>query len=68
MVIILFDATYSLTKMRERMLPGIVWNPDAMVDSWERIEALEREHSATLLATHDPDTDRVRWAPAQWYE
>lgn len=67
-VILLFDATYSLQKMRERMLPGVVWNPDAMVESWERIEQLERVHSATLLATHDPDVDRVRWAPAQWYE
>src|SRR5262249_41376973 len=42
-VILLADAAYLLAKMRERALPAIVWSPDAMVASWERIETLERE-------------------------
>lgn len=68
-VILLADATYLLAKMRERALPAVVWSPDAMVASWERIEALEREHDALLIATHDLDyRERVRLAPDQWYE
>ena len=67
-VIVMFDATYSIDKMRERLLPGILWSPDDLVASWEKIEALEREHSAILLATHDPNVERVRWAPSEWYE
>jgi N-acyl homoserine lactone hydrolase len=67
-VIVMFDATYSIDKMRERLLPGILWSPDDLVASWEKIEALESEHSAILLATHDPNVERVRWAPDEWYE
>jgi glyoxylase-like metal-dependent hydrolase (beta-lactamase superfamily II) len=68
-VILLADAAYLLSKMRERALPAVVWNPDAMVASWERIEALEREHDALLLATHDLDfRERVKMAPEAWYE
>jgi N-acyl homoserine lactone hydrolase len=68
-VILLADATYLLSKMRERALPAVLWSPDAMVASWERIEQLEREHDALLLATHDLDfRERVRLAPEAWYE
>ena len=68
-VILLADAAYLLAKMRERALPAVLWSPDAVVASWERIEALEREHDALLLATHDLDyRERVRLAPEQWYE
>jgi N-acyl homoserine lactone hydrolase len=67
-VLLLFDATYSLEKMRQRLLPGILWSPDALVASWESIEEMAREHSATMMATHDPDVDRVRWAPEQCYD
>ncbi|HEY1689951.1 MAG TPA: N-acyl homoserine lactonase family protein [Solirubrobacteraceae bacterium] len=68
-VILLADAAYLLSKMRARALPAILWSPDAMVASWERIEALEREHAAILLATHDLDfRERVELAPDEWYE
>lgn len=68
-VFLLADATYLLAKMRERALPGILWSPDAMVASWERIEALEREHDAMLIATHDLDyRERIKLAPEGWYE
>jgi N-acyl homoserine lactone hydrolase len=66
---LLADATYLLAKMRERALPGVLWSPDAMVASWERIEALEREHDAMLIATHDLDyRERIKLAPEDWYE
>lgn len=68
-VMLLADATYLLSKMRERRLPGILWSPDAMIASWERIEELEREHDAFLIATHDLDfRERIKLAPHAWYE
>jgi glyoxylase-like metal-dependent hydrolase (beta-lactamase superfamily II) len=68
-VFLLADAAYLLAKMRERALPGVLWSPDAMVASWERIEALEREHDAMLIATHDLDyRERIKLAPEGWYE
>jgi N-acyl homoserine lactone hydrolase len=68
-VILLADAAYLLAKMRDRALPAILWSPDAMVASWERIEALEREHDALLLATHELDfRESVKLAPDAWYE
>ncbi|HUA72737.1 MAG TPA: hypothetical protein VMA96_16695, partial [Solirubrobacteraceae bacterium] len=68
-VFLLADATYLLSKMRERALPAVLWSPDAMVASWERIEALEREHDAMLIATHDLDyQERIKLAPDGWYE
>jgi N-acyl homoserine lactone hydrolase len=68
-VILLADATYTLAKMRERAIPGVVWSPDAMVSSWERIEALERQQDALLIATHDLDfRERLKLAPDGWYE
>ncbi len=68
-VILLADAAYLLAKMRERALPAVLWSPDAMVASWERIEALEHEHDAMLLATHELDfRERVKLAPEAWYE
>ena len=37
------DASYLDAAMRARRLPGVVWNPDAMVASWVR----SRSSSAT---------------------
>jgi N-acyl homoserine lactone hydrolase len=68
-VILLADAAYLLAKMRARLLPGILWSPDAMIATWDRIEELEREHDATLMTTHDLDyRERVKLAPDAWYE
>jgi glyoxylase-like metal-dependent hydrolase (beta-lactamase superfamily II) len=68
-VILLADAAYLLAKMRERALPAVLWSPDAMVASWDRIESLEREHDATLYTTHDLDfRERMKLAPEGWYE
>ncbi len=68
-VILLADATYLLEKMRARALPAVIWSPDAIIATWERIEELEREHDARLLPTHELDfRDSVRIAPGGWYE
>jgi N-acyl homoserine lactone hydrolase len=70
-VILLSDAAYLVEKMRARALPAgaLAWSPDAMVASWERIEALERQHDALLVATHDLKyRERTRLAPDAWYE
>ncbi|WP_307380704.1 cytosine permease [Microbacterium sp. W4I20] len=62
-LVLLGDAAYNLGKMRERRLPAIVWSPDAMVASWERVEALEREVGAELICTHESDFAAVPIAP-----
>jgi N-acyl homoserine lactone hydrolase len=68
-MILTADAAYMPETIDERILPGIVWSPDAMVASWERIEDLKRKYSAGLLFTHNlswPQTTRV--GPTAWYE
>jgi N-acyl homoserine lactone hydrolase len=67
--ILIGDAHYVVEKMRDRLLPSVVWNPDAMVRSWDRIEDVERRTNAQLISTHDPEfATRVRLAPSAWYE
>jgi N-acyl homoserine lactone hydrolase len=70
-VILVADAMYLVEKMRERALPAgaMVWSPDHMVASWEKIERLEAELDASLIATHDLKfRERIRMAPDAWYE
>lgn len=63
------DASYLDGAMRARHLPGVVWNPDAMVASWKMLEALERDLGARLIFTHDLDFRTTkRLAPQAWYE
>jgi hypothetical protein len=55
--------------MRQRLLPAIVWSPDAMVASWDVVEDLERRLGARLICTHDVDfRETMRLAPEEWYE
>jgi N-acyl homoserine lactone hydrolase len=68
-IILVADASYLPRNMEERALPAIVWSPDAMVESWERIEALRDEHDAELIFTHDLAwQSTTRLAPERWYE
>jgi len=68
-LLLMSDASYLVEKMRRRLLPAVVWNPDAMVASWERIEAIERETGAELICTHELDFhDRVPLAPDGCWE
>jgi N-acyl homoserine lactone hydrolase len=63
------DAVYDKEKMQQRCLPGIVWSPDALVESWERIEELQRRYRAQLIVTHDLHWEStIKVAPDQWYE
>jgi glyoxylase-like metal-dependent hydrolase (beta-lactamase superfamily II) len=54
-VFLLCDGAYLLEKMRARLLPAVLWSPDAMIATWDRIEALERETGALLMTTHELD-------------
>jgi glyoxylase-like metal-dependent hydrolase (beta-lactamase superfamily II) len=67
-VILVADAAYSPRNLAERRLPAIVWCPDAMVASWERIEAVRDREDAELIFTHDLEwRERTRLAPEAWY-
>ena len=63
------DAVYDKQKMQARCLPGLLWNPDALVESWEKIEEMQRRHSAALIVTHDLHWEEtIKLAPEEWYE
>jgi N-acyl homoserine lactone hydrolase len=69
MHVLVADTHYLTAKMRERRLPGIRWSPDAMVESWHKVEELERIHAAKLIFTHDLDFAETKpLAPDAWYE
>ena len=68
-IILVADAAYSSHNLEQRALPAILWNPDVMVQSWERLEALRDRHRARLLFTHDLQwRSNTRLGPEQWYE
>jgi glyoxylase-like metal-dependent hydrolase (beta-lactamase superfamily II) len=63
------DASYWSPKMRARRLPAILWSPDAMVETWEKLEDLERLRGARLIFSHDTDFREAKpLAPGAWYE
>ena len=66
-LVLLGDAAYSIEKMRQRRMPGIVWSPDAMVESWQRIERLERDTGAELRCTHQSDYSSVPISPSAYW-
>jgi hypothetical protein len=45
--------------MAERKLPGYLWNPDAVIASWDKIEQLRDLHGAELLFSHYPDSHEL---------
>jgi N-acyl homoserine lactone hydrolase len=68
-IMLLSDAAFQIEKMRARVLPAIIWNPDEIVASWDRIEELERENDAELICAHELEfRTKVRIAPGAWYE
>jgi glyoxylase-like metal-dependent hydrolase (beta-lactamase superfamily II) len=68
-VFLLADAAYLVEKMRSRSLPGILWSPDAIIASWDRIEEIERSEQARLITTHALDYETsVKMSPEEWYE
>ena len=67
--ILVGDAAYDREKMQARRLPALLWSPDAVIESWERIEEMQRRHNAELIFTHDIHwMTTVRVAPDKWYE
>lgn len=65
---LLADAAYLVSKMRARALPAALWNPDAMIASWDKIEQIESKTNARLVATHELDYEiSVPKAPGDWY-
>lgn len=68
-ILLLSDSAFEIEKMRRRILPTIIWSPDDIVASWDRIEELEREHDAELICAHELDyKNKVRIAPEAWWE
>jgi N-acyl homoserine lactone hydrolase len=68
-IFLLSDAVFEIEKMRRRVLPAIIWSPDQIVESWERIEELEKDHGAELICAHELEfRTKVRIAPDAWYE
>jgi glyoxylase-like metal-dependent hydrolase (beta-lactamase superfamily II) len=68
-LILVADAAYSPRSLQERRLPGILFNPDEMVASWERLERLRDAEGAQLIFTHDLDwKTKTRLGPEEWYE
>jgi N-acyl homoserine lactone hydrolase len=67
-IVLCGDAAYLSEKMRMRRVPGVVWNPDLLVRSWELLEGLERSEGALLVFTHDLDfREKKPLAPSEWY-
>ena len=63
------DAVYDKEKMQARCLPGLLWSPDAIIESWEKIEELQRRHDARLIVTHDLHwQETIKLGPEEWYE
>jgi N-acyl homoserine lactone hydrolase len=67
-VFLLGDATYLVSKMRDRLLPAVMWSPDAFMSTWNIVEEIERKEGALLVATHELDFETsVPIAPDSWF-
>jgi N-acyl homoserine lactone hydrolase len=53
-VICVVDAAYHPDKMAERKLPAYLWNPDAVLSTWDHLERLRSETAAHLTFSHHP--------------
>jgi N-acyl homoserine lactone hydrolase len=68
-IFLLSDAAFEIEKLRQRVLPAIIWNPDELVATWDRVEELEQQYGAELICAHELDyKNKVRIAPDAWYE
>lgn len=67
-IFLLADAHYSLAKLRQRRMPGLLWNPDALIETWDKIEEIERKTNACLIVTHELDFETsVPKSPKEYY-
>lgn len=68
-VILAGDVSYHLEPMRARRLSAVVWQADAMLASWLKLEAIERDRGAQIVLSHEVSfRDSVRLAPAAHYD
>ena len=68
-VILAGDVSYHLNVMRARRLSAVVWAADAMLASWLKLEAIERERSAQIVLSHEVSfRESIRLAPAARYD
>lgn len=68
-IILVGDAACDREKMRRRRLPGFLWNPDRLLESWDRLQEMQRLHGAILLFAYGRAyKTTVRVAPGVWYE
>ncbi len=65
-VLLVGDAAYHPVKMRERKLPGYLWNPDKVIESWEHLEDLQRAEKAELVLSHYVNPG-MPVAPGGWF-
>jgi glyoxylase-like metal-dependent hydrolase (beta-lactamase superfamily II) len=65
-IVLVGDAAYDPVKMRERRLPGYLWNPDKVIETWERLEELERSEGAELVLSHYVNPG-MPLAPERWF-
>jgi N-acyl homoserine lactone hydrolase len=61
------DAAYDLGAIRQQRLPGYLWDADAVLSSWQRLEELERSEGAEIVLTHEVQPG-ARVGPLQWYD
>lgn len=60
------DAVYHPDKMGQRRLPAYLWDPGAVIASWEEIERRRDATGAVLLFSHYPAPGRLVLAPQAW--
>jgi hypothetical protein len=47
----------------------VLWSPDAIIASWERIEDMQRRYDAELILTHDLHWEEtIKLGPEECYE
>lgn len=66
-VLLVGDAAYHPQKMAERRLPAYLWNPDAVIASWEELERRRDDQDAVLLFSHFPPPGEMVLAPRPWH-
>lgn len=54
-VILVGDAAPHPRTLATRALPAVLWNPDQMVASWDRLERVAADNRAILIFPHDPN-------------
>jgi glyoxylase-like metal-dependent hydrolase (beta-lactamase superfamily II) len=61
------DAAYDIGAIRQRRLPGYLWDAEAVASSWQRIEELEGSEGAGIILSHEI-LPGARIGPGEWYE